>query len=112
MCRSVQGVHAVSLILSDVIGDNLDIIASGMTTADTGTFEHCRKILNHHSLRDTVLTSVLHHIEAGGMGKTPETPKSGDTLFDKVDNYIVGSLSDALNAAEKEAVKAGLHPIG
>ncbi len=111
LCRSVQGAHVVSLILSDVIGDNLDIIASGMTTADTGTFADCRKILNHHTLWDTVPPSVRHHIEAGGMGKIPETPKPGDTLFDKVDNYIVGSLSDALNAAEKEAVKAGFHPM-
>ena len=111
LCRSVQGAHVVSLILSDVIGDNLDIIASGMTTADTGTFEDCRNILNHHSLWEAVPPSVRRHIEAGGMGKIPETPKPGDALFDKVDNYIVGSLSDALNAAEKEAVKAGFYPI-
>jgi len=111
LCRSVQGAHVVSLILSDVIGDNLDIIASGMTTADTGTFKHCRKILNHHSLWETVPPSVRYHIEAGGMEKITETPKPGDALFDKVDNYIVGSLSDALNAAEKEAVKAGFNPM-
>jgi len=111
LCRSVQGAHVVSLILSDVIGDNLDIIASGMTTADTGTFEDCRNILNHHSLWDTVPQSVRRHIEAGGVGTIPETPKPGDALFDKVDNYIVGSLSDALNAAEKEAVKAGFNTM-
>jgi len=111
LCKIAQGARVVSLILSDVIGDHLDIIASGMTTADPGTFEECRNILTRHQLWDTVPPSVRHHIEAGIMGKIPETPKPGDALFDKVHNYIVGSLFDALNAAEKEAVKAGFHPM-
>ena len=111
LCKNAHGARMVSLILSDVIGDNLDIIASGMTTADTGTFEDCRKILNRHSLWDTVPTSVRRHIEAGIIGNIFETPKPGDTLFNGVDNHIIGSISDALNAAEKEAVKAGFHPM-
>ena len=111
LCRSAQGACMVSLILSDVIGDNMDIIASGMTTGDTGTFSDCRTILNRYNIWDSVPQPVRRHIEAGVTGAIPETPKPGDAVFSGVKNYIVGSLSGALNAAEKAAEKAGFHPM-
>jgi glycerate-2-kinase len=110
-CRHTNGARVISLILSDVIGDDLDIIASGMTAPDHGTFEDCRKILERCQLWDRVPETVSGRIEAGEKGEIPDTPKPGDDLFAGVDNHIVGSISDALDAAEQEAMKSGYNPV-
>ncbi|WP_459915517.1 glycerate kinase type-2 family protein [Desulfocicer niacini] len=111
LCRHTNGARVISLILSDVIGDDLDIIASGITASDGATFEDCRKILDSYDLWHKVSETVAVHIEAGKKGKIRETPKPGDELFDVVDNHIVGSLSDALDAAEKAGRTFGYTPV-
>lgn len=111
LCEKAGGARVVSLILSDVIGDDLGIIASGMTTPDTSTFDECRDILQCYNLLERVPLSVRSYIEAGISGKILETPKPGDSLFERIDNYIVGNISHALNAAEEQAIKAGYHPM-
>ena len=111
LCRHANGAQIVSLVLSDVIGDNLDSIASGATAPDGSTFDDCMEILSHHSLFERVPPSVFRHLSDGCNGLAEETIKPGATLFDHVENHIIGSISDALNAAEKKAAQLGFNPL-
>lgn len=111
LCRHANGARMVSLILSDVIGDNLDIIASGATAPDPGTFGDCIEILSRYGLTERIPEPVCRHLSEGSRGRAEETPTSGDPVFDLVDNRIVGSISDALSAAENESRRLGFTPI-
>ncbi len=111
LCRHAGGAKVISLILSDVIGDDMDIIASGLTAPDTGTFGQCMEIIKRYGLLEKIPKPVVKRLAAGAEGGIAETPKADDPLFDNVINQIVGSNSDALDAAEKEARRLGLHPV-
>jgi hydroxypyruvate reductase/glycerate 2-kinase len=93
-----------SLIISDVIGDPLDVIASGPTAADPTTFADALAILDRYALRDRVPPAVLAHLERGRDGAIDETPK---TLPLSVHNLILGNNSRALAAAGREAEALG-----
>ncbi|MFZ0243277.1 MAG: glycerate kinase [Desulfobacterales bacterium] len=110
-CRRANGARIVSLILSDVIGDNLDIIASGLTAPDPSSFGDCIGILSRYGLLDRIPESVRYHLAAGCKGDENETPKPGDAVFARVTNRIIGSVSDALFAAECEARGLGFNPL-
>ena len=101
----------VSLILSDVIGDPLDVIGSGLTAPDQSTFADALVILRQFDLLDRVPTKVRERLEAGSTAALPETPKSGDALFDQVHNVVVGSNRSALEAAAKAAEALGYPPL-
>jgi glycerate 2-kinase len=111
LCTAANGARVVSLILSDVVGDDLDIIGSGMTAPDTGYFRECRAILAKYRIWNRVPESTRQRIQAGIKGRISDTPKPGNPLFSKVFNRVVGSLSDALTAAEKEAGRRGFTPL-
>ncbi len=102
LCRHANGANIVSLIISDVIGDDLDIIGSGLTVPDSGTFGDCQNILNRYDLWNSIPASVRDRIRDGITGQIPETPKPGSRVFKNVHNLIIGNLSDALSAAEKQ----------
>ncbi len=97
----------VSLILSDVVGDDLDAIASGPTVADNSTFADCLHILARYDIADRLPKPVLDYLIKGSNNKVPETPKAGDPVFDKTVNLVIGSNIEALLAAEKEAARRG-----
>jgi hydroxypyruvate reductase len=111
LCRAANGAHIVSLILSDVIGDDLDIIASGITAPDPSTFGDCTEILSRYGLVESVPEPVRYHLSEGCKGRVGETPKPGEPLFANVENQIVGSISDALFAAQNEAGFLGFTPL-
>jgi len=111
LCRRANGASIVSLILSDVIGDDLDIIASGVTAPDVSTFDDCMAILSRYRLFETTPDPVLKHLSEGCKGQVDETLKPGDPQFNRVENYIVGSISDALNAAAKKASHYDFSPL-
>jgi glycerate 2-kinase len=111
LCRHAGGARIVSLILSDVIGDNLDIIASGATAPDPGTFGDCEAILRRYGLVDRIPAPVCRHLSRGAMGHLDETPKPGDPVFDRVENRVVGSISDVLSAASNESRRQGFTPM-
>jgi len=96
-----------TLILSDVIGDPLDVIGSGPTVADTTTFADAWEILYKHRLTDKVPGSVRHHLEQGVNLQIPETPKAGDRVFAGVKNVLVGSNRLSVNAAKERARALG-----
>lgn len=99
--------HLQTLILSDVVGDELDAIASGPTVPDSTTFKECWRIIKKYNIQSQLPESVIRHIKMGKEGKLPETPKPGDPIFKKVDNLIIASNILALKAAREEAVKLG-----
>lgn len=94
----------VSLILSDVIGDNQDTIASGPTTPDTSTFLEAYDIIDKYELREKLPLSVIGHIGEGMLGRVKETP----IVLNNVYNLIIGNNALALNAMALEAKRLGL----
>jgi hydroxypyruvate reductase/glycerate 2-kinase len=94
----------VSLIISDVIGDPLDVIASGPTAADPTTFADALAVLERYHLSDRVPPTVLDHLRRGAAGDIPETPKS---LPPSVHNAILGNNARALAAAQRRAEDLG-----
>lgn len=94
----------VTLIVSDVIGDPLDAIASGPTAADPTTFADALAVLRKFDLGEKVPDSVLAHLKAGASGKHPETP---NRLPKRVDNVILANNRTALDAAAREARRLG-----
>ncbi len=98
----------VSLILSDVIGDRLDIIASGPTAPDPTTYGDAFAVLARYGLVKRVPESVVELLVKGQMGMDPETPKPGNPVFSKVANKIIGGNRLALEAAREKAETLGL----
>jgi glycerate 2-kinase len=101
----------VTLIVSDVPGDRLDVIASGPTAADPSTFKDCMAIIEKYELADQLPANVLDHMQAGYLGKIEETPKPGDPSLRTTLNIIVGSNADALSAAKQMAESLGYHTL-
>ena len=103
LARATYPAALVALILSDVVGDNLDVIASGPTVPDSSTFMDCMEIFKKYNITAKLPATVVGHIESGIGGNIPETPKIGDPAFDHTHNQIVGSNFEAISAAQKEA---------
>jgi glycerate-2-kinase len=101
----------VNLILSDVVGDPLDAIASGPTVPDSTTFQDAIEILKRYRLWSTVPTSVKKILIIGKKGLIPETPKAGDKSFTKVHNIVVGNNLTASSAAYNSLKNTGLHAL-
>lgn len=99
----------ISLIVSDVIGDSLDVIASGPTAPDTSTYGDARTVLEKYQLTARAPKAVLSILEQGSRGNIAETPKQGDDIFENVQNIIVASNSTALLAAKEKAEGLGFH---
>ncbi len=95
--------NAVSLVMSDVIGDDLSVIASGLTYCDKSTFPDAKKTLLKYNLKDRVPKSVWNRIVLGTMGKVPETPKKP-----KIENYVISSNKDCIDAMKAHAEKLGV----
>jgi glycerate-2-kinase len=101
----------VNLILSDVVGDPLDAIASGPTVPDTSTFHGAIEILKRYNLWSKVPRSVTKVLLNGKKGLIPETPKTGDKAFTKVHNIVVGNNLTASHAAYNNFQNAGLNAL-
>lgn len=101
----------VSLILSDVIGDRLDVIGSGLTAPDESTFGDALRVLSKFGLTAKAPRSVMARLEEGALGHIPETPKPGDPIFGNVHNVLAGSNRLALEAATRKARELGYHAV-
>jgi hydroxypyruvate reductase len=100
-----------ALLLSDVIGDDLDVIGSGPTAPDASTYGDAIQILEKYDIFGRVPASVRERIEEGRQGKIPETPKPRDTVFRRVRNSIVGSNRLALRRAAERAREFGFRTL-
>ncbi len=102
-------VHA--LILSDVIGDQLDMIASGPTVPDTTTFADAINIIHKYGIMNQLPTAVSEYLESGGRGEQMETLKPGDLPPNKISNHLVGTNFLSARAASHKADKLGYHSV-
>jgi len=107
LARLAYPATLVSLILSDVVGDPLDAIASGPTVADPTTFQDCKDVVNRYALEEKLPPSVRSHLEAGIHGKAPETAKSDDPVFSQTSTNLVATNLQALRGGANEAKKLG-----
>jgi glycerate 2-kinase len=101
----------VSLLLSDVIGDVLETIGSGLTAPDKSTFADALGVLQKYSLEKRVPAAVLRHLQLGAEGKIAETPKKGDPILENVHNVVVATNRLALQAAAVKAKRLGYRPM-
>jgi hydroxypyruvate reductase/glycerate 2-kinase len=104
LAQQFAGKLMVSLIISDVIGDRLDVIASGPTAADPTTFADALAVLAKYQLTDQVPRGVRDHLERGAAGQVPDTPK---TLPDRVVSQVLANNARSLAAAEAKARELG-----
>lgn len=100
-----------SLLLSDVIGDPVDVIGSGPTAPDVSTFADVSRIFDLYGIRQRVPESIRQRIECGIEGAIPETPKPDDPLFARVRNTVIGGNSLALEAAARAARSLGYRTL-
>jgi glycerate 2-kinase len=105
MVKLAGGANIVSLILSDVVGNPLETIASGPTAPDPGTRTDAISIVTKYALETRIPVSIINSLKM-----SIETPKPGDPIFAKVQNVIVGSNLLAAQAALSQAKVEGFHP--
>jgi hydroxypyruvate reductase len=103
LARIASPATVITLVLSDVIGDDLDVIGSGPTVPDTSTFAETLDILRRYRLLKRVPKTVRERIGRGAAGGIEETPKPGDPIFSRVRNVIVGNNRIAIDAAVRTA---------
>jgi len=103
LARIAYPARLINLILSDVISDRIDTIASGITAPDPTTFADTLALLRKYSLEDKLPPAVMEHLLQGTKGLIPETPKENDPAFKKTVNIILGNNKLACQAALKQA---------
>lgn len=97
--------------ISDVVGDDLSVIASGPTVADATTFEDAVAVLRRFGGLDTYPSSVAARLAGGVRGETPETPAPGDARLARAASVVIGSRMDAMAGAVREAEARGYHVL-
>jgi glycerate-2-kinase len=107
LARILFPATTVCLILSDVVGDRLDVIASGPTVGDSSSFADALTIIDKYSLQNRLPSSVLHYLLEGADGSIADTPKPDNPVFQNVHNYIIGSNGIALESSAKKAEELG-----
>lgn len=111
LARAAAPARIVALMLSDVIGDPLDTIASGPTHPDSTTFADCLTIVDRYGLRGQLPAPVRQHLEAGARGERPETPKPNDPCFARAESLVIGNSRLAIDAAAHQASALGYNVL-
>ena len=111
LARAIFPATCVTIILSDVIGDPLESIASGPTSPDPSTFEDAMNVLAKYKIEDQIPDSILRYLKSGLERKIEDNPKPGDEIFDRVTNVILGNNLEALNVAKHEATELGYNTL-
>ena len=111
LARAAAPAHVVTLVLSDVVGNPLDAIASGPTVPDSSSFADAAGVFDRYRLWDQVPASVSGRLRAGLRGDLPDTPRSGDPVFERTHAVVVGSNALACEAAASAARSLGLQPL-
>jgi glycerate 2-kinase len=111
LARLAYPATVVSLILSDVIGDDLNVIASGPAVPDTSTFADARDVFRKYDIWNQVPESVRKRFQQGLAGDIDDTPKAGDAVFRRCYFELVGNNIQALIAASQEARRKGYQSL-
>jgi hydroxypyruvate reductase len=99
----------LTLAVSDVVGDDLSVIASGPTVPDESTFADARRILSTRGGVDLYPKDVVEHIQRGVSGEIPESPKKGDPRLARASAHVIGPQRGAIDGARKTAEALGYH---
>jgi len=110
LTRAASPATVISLVVSDVVGDDLSTIASGPTTPDSSTYRDCADIIDKYNLGTSLPASVLKAINDGLNGHIPETPGGNDPAFSRTHNHIIANNEKAVHAAFLKATELGYHP--
>lgn len=111
LAKRIGPARIVSLILSDVIGDPLESIASGPTSPDPTTFAQAMQIITKYNLEENAPSAIIEYLKSGFSGEIAETPNRDDSIFELVDNYIIGNNSLALQKLKEVAEAAGYKTV-
>jgi len=111
LARMAWSATVVTLVLSDVVGDDLDVIGSGPTVPDRSTFADALEIVTRYGLLRRLPRPVRTRLERGAAGELDETPKPGDAIFERTKNIIVGSNRSAVYAGVKVARALGYRTV-
>lgn len=103
LAKIASPARLINIILSDVIGDRIGTIASGITAPDHTTFQDALLIVRKYALEDKLPQAVRDHLVQGAQGSIPETPKTGNPVFRNTVNIILGNNMLACNTARKTA---------
>jgi glycerate 2-kinase len=109
LARRVYPATLLSFILSDVIGDPLDVIASGPAVPDPTTYGEALLVLENHGITNAVPAGIIEYLIKGSRAVIPETPKQGDPVFTNTYNFLIGNNLIALEAAKEKAVNLGFN---
>ncbi|MDA3899379.1 MAG: glycerate kinase [Spirochaetes bacterium] len=111
LARAAFPATVLNLMISDVVGDDLDVIASGPFVPDSSSFSMARNIIQDYGLTESVPDSVSSRILDGCAGRLDENPGINDLVFKKVDNVVLLSNRTALKAAKKCASDLGYNSL-
>ncbi len=109
LAQAAAPATVVALVLSDVLGNPLDVIASGPAVPDPTTFDDAWAVLTRYGLVERVPAAVREVLRRGRRGEVPETPKPGAAFFHSVHHRVVGDVAQAVEAAAKRAAREGFH---
>jgi glycerate 2-kinase len=107
LAQAAYPAQLAALIVSDVIGDPLAVIASGPTSADNSTFADAWAVIEKFGLQEKLPPRVADYLQRGIAGQVPETVKANDPCLNKTHNIIIAGIGQALDAAKEMAVRLG-----
>jgi len=111
LARLAHPAQLVTLVLSDVIDDPLDVIASGPTYPDPTTYQDANRVLERYNLLEEAQATIRQRLERGLTGELPETPKPGDPIFAGAQYEVIGNNFQAAQAAQEQARSEGLEAL-
>jgi len=111
LAELIYPASSLNLILSDVVGDDLDAIASGPTTGDPTSFEDAQAVVEKYGLESRLPAAVAKLLKAGLEGLVQDTPSPGSDVFKAVSNILIGTNYQSLITCAASAEKAGYHPV-
>ncbi|MBX0298018.1 DUF4147 domain-containing protein [Haloarcula nitratireducens] len=109
LAATLEPAEVVGVVLSDVVGNDLDVIASGPITPDSSTFEDALAVANRYDI--SLPETVRERLQSGISGEIAETPSEGDSAFRRVHSYVVADGNTALNSAAAVAREHGYDPL-
>ncbi|HTO12366.1 MAG TPA: DUF4147 domain-containing protein, partial [Candidatus Binatia bacterium] len=110
LARAAQPATVVTLALSDVVGDPLDVIGSGPTSPDSSTYGDALEVLEARGVLERAPGPAVERLRAGARGAIEETPKPGDPIFARVRNLVIGNNALVVEAAAAAAERLGYRP--
>jgi glycerate 2-kinase len=111
LARAVAPATLITLVLSDVVGSPLDVIASGPTVPDNSTWQDAWGVVEKYALVETLPAAIVDRLRAGLAGTLADTPKSGDPVFSTTQTLVVADNAVAAAAACAKARAQGFNPL-